>query len=133
MALPILTRRGPQPPRPPIARPRLVLAWMVALSADFLQIAFAPLFGPGFVSFFDDVLDVFVAIVLTLLLGWHWEFLPGFIVKLIPLVDLVPTWSLACWLATRGRATTDAEVSTATSPPVGRTPPPLNPGGPSGT
>ena len=131
--LPIPGRRGPQVPRPPLSRQRLVLAWMVALSADFLKIALAPLFGPGFMSFFDDVLDVFVAVALTVLLGWHWEFLPGFIVKLIPLVDLVPTWSLACWMATRGRPTTDAEVATATSPTVGRTPPPLNPGGPSGT
>lgn len=104
MAFPLLRRNGPAVPRPPISRPRLVVAWMVALSADFLQIALAPLFGPGFLSFFDDVLDVFVAIVLTVLLGWHWEFLPGFIVKLIPFVDLVPTWTLATWLATRGRA-----------------------------
>jgi hypothetical protein len=116
MALPFLTRRGPRTPRPPLPRPRLVLAWMVALSADFLQIALAPVFGPGFISIFDDVLDVFVAIVLTLLLGWHWEFLPGFLVKLVPFVDLVPTWSLACWLATRGRNVQPAAAPSAIPP-----------------
>jgi len=29
------------------------------------------------------------------LLGWHWEFLPSFLVKLVPGVDLVPFWTLA--------------------------------------
>jgi len=29
------------------------------------------------------------------LLGWHWEFLPSFLAKLIPGVDLVPFWTMA--------------------------------------
>jgi len=29
------------------------------------------------------------------LLGWHWEFLPSFLGKLVPGVDLVPFWTLA--------------------------------------
>jgi hypothetical protein len=33
--------------------------------------------------------------VLSYLLGWHWEFLPSFLAKLVPGVDLVPLWSLA--------------------------------------
>src|SRR5512146_1616805 len=114
MAFPLLSRRGPRVPRPPLSRPRVLAAWAVALSADFVQIALAPIFGPGMLSFFDDVLDVFVAILLTVLLGWHWEFLPGFIVKLIPIVDLVPTWTLACWLATRGRSVKEPK---AVAPP----------------
>ena len=28
-------------------------------------------------------------------LGWHWEFLPSSIAKLVPGVDLVPFWTLA--------------------------------------
>ena len=94
--------------RPPLSRSRLRLAWTVALGADFVQLALSPLFGPGFASIFDNLLDVAVAIALTVLLGWHWEFLPGFALELIPFVDLVPTWSLACWLATRGRKPEDA-------------------------
>ena len=124
MAFPLLPRRGPRVPRPPLSRPRVIAAWIVALSADFVQIALAPIFGPGFVSFFDDVLDAFVAIVLTVLLGWHWEFLPGFLVKLIPLVDLVPTWSLACWLATRGRGSRSEATVEPALPPE---PPPAPP------
>ncbi len=37
------------------------------------------------------------------LLGWHWAFLPSFVVELVPGVDLVLTWTAAVWLATRGR------------------------------
>jgi hypothetical protein len=29
------------------------------------------------------------------LLGWHWEFLPSFLGKLMPGVDLVPFWTMA--------------------------------------
>jgi hypothetical protein len=29
------------------------------------------------------------------LLGWHWEFLPSFLAKLVPGIDLVPLWTLA--------------------------------------
>ena len=37
----------------------------------------------------------YLAVVLTALLGWHWEFLPSFAAKLVPGVDLVPLWTLA--------------------------------------
>jgi hypothetical protein len=40
-------------------------------------------------------LDVGVAAALVHLLGWHWEFLPSFLVKLVPGVDLVPFWTIA--------------------------------------
>jgi hypothetical protein len=42
-----------------------------------------------------DAVDIVMAASLYLLLGWHWEFLPSFLGKLVPGVDLVPLWSLA--------------------------------------
>jgi hypothetical protein len=36
------------------------------------------------------------------LIGWHWAFLPTFVSELIPLWDLVPTWTAAVFFATRG-------------------------------
>jgi hypothetical protein len=45
-----------------------------------------------------------VAAVLVALVGWHWAFLPSFVAELVPGLDLVPTWTVAVWLATRGRA-----------------------------
>jgi hypothetical protein len=53
------------------------------------------LFLEGALSPLDDVVDFAVAAVLVNLLGWHWEFLPSFLGKLVPGADLVPFWTLA--------------------------------------
>lgn len=74
---------------------RLRAAMILAIVADLLQLVVFPLFVQGAMSPADDVLDVGVAGVLSYLLGWHWEFLPSFLVKLVPGVDLVPCWTLA--------------------------------------
>src|SRR3954471_7363144 len=70
-------------------------AMALAVIADVLQMALFPLFIEGAASPFDDVLDLAMAGVLSYLLGWHWEFAPSFIGKLVPGVDFVPLWSLA--------------------------------------
>ena len=46
-------------------------------------------------------LDVVVAIVLTLLVGWHIAFIPSFIIKALPFADMAPTWTIAVLIATR--------------------------------
>ena len=71
------------------------------MTADVIQIGLAPLFLEGGLSVFDAALDVLMAGVLTLLVGWHWAFLPAFVVELVPGIDLVPSWTLAVFLATR--------------------------------
>jgi hypothetical protein len=75
--------------------PRLRAAMILAIIADALQIVVFPLFVEGAESPADDILDLAMAAVLTYLLGWHWEFLPSFLGKLVPGVDLVPLWTLA--------------------------------------
>jgi hypothetical protein len=77
------------------AGPRLKAALALAILADIVQIVVFPLFVAGGASPADDVLDLCVAGVMTLLLGWHWEFLPSFLGKLVPVVDFVPLWTLA--------------------------------------
>ncbi|MGD0800216.1 MAG: hypothetical protein ABR906_02755 [Terracidiphilus sp.] len=77
------------------AGPRLRAAMMLAILADALQIAVFPLFVEGGESPADDVLDLVMGAVLTYLLGWHWEFLPSFVAKLVPGVDLAPFWTMA--------------------------------------
>src|SRR5260370_29744066 len=47
------------------------LAWAVAIAADALQIAAFPLFVEGGIPPADSLLDLVVAFVLILLLGWH--------------------------------------------------------------
>ena len=76
-------------------RIRLRAALGLAIAADLLQMVVFPVFIEGAASPADDFLDLGMAGVLTWLLGWHWEFLPSFLAKLVPGVDLVPLWSLA--------------------------------------
>jgi hypothetical protein len=84
-----------------MTRGRVVAARLVAISADLLQIVVFPAFSEGGVSPFDAGLDVAVAAVMTALVGWHWAFLPSFAAEMVPLVDLVPTWTAAVLIATR--------------------------------
>ena len=84
---------------------RVRTAWAGAGLADAAQIVFFPLFGQGLVSPFEDALDVGVGVVLTMLVGFHWSFAPAFLMELVPMVDLAPTWTGAVFLATRRRAT----------------------------
>src|SRR4030088_300120 len=74
---------------------RFRAAMVLAVVADALQIAIFPLFVEGALSPADDLLDFGIAAVLVNLLGWHWEFLPSFLAKLVPGVDLVPFWTMA--------------------------------------
>jgi hypothetical protein len=77
----------------PVFRYRAAMA--VAIIADALQLAILPVFIEGAESPAEDVLDFGVGAVLVYLLGWHWEFLPSFLGKLVPGVDLVPFWTMA--------------------------------------
>jgi len=77
------------------AGPRMRTALFLAIVADTFQIVFSPLFFEGAASPADDILDLCMAGVLSYLVGWHWEFLPSFLAKLVPGVDLVPLWTLA--------------------------------------
>jgi len=74
---------------------RLRTALILAILADALQVIIFPLFVAGAGSPADDLLDLGMGGILTYLLGWHWEFLPSFLAKLVPGVDLVPLWTLA--------------------------------------
>lgn len=74
---------------------RMKAAWALAIVADLLQVAVFPLFIEGAASPADDLLDLGMAGAMSLLLGWHWEFLPSFLGKLVPGVDFVPLWTLA--------------------------------------
>lgn len=85
-----------------LSRRRVLLARGLAASADALQILLFPLFGEGFASPADWILDGVMALALTKLVGFHWSYLPGTALELIPGADLAPSWTAAAWLATRG-------------------------------
>ena len=82
---------------------RRKLAWGIAIGADALQVALLPVFAGGLASPLADALDVAVAVSMIVLLGFHPAFLPTFILELVPLGNLVPTWTGAVWLVTRGQ------------------------------
>src|SRR5271169_5434750 len=75
--------------------PSFRTAMILAIAADALQVVVFPIFVQGALSPADDVLDLGIGAAMIHLLGWHWEFLPTFLAKLVPGVDLVPLWTLA--------------------------------------
>jgi hypothetical protein len=75
--------------------PRFRAAMILAMVADALQIIVFPLFVEGAASPADDILDFGIGAMMVHLLGWHWEFLPSFLAKLVPGVDLIPLWTIA--------------------------------------
>src|SRR5580692_10227696 len=82
-------------PFPMSRRLRVRIAMGLAIVADALQLLVFPIFVEGFAAPVDDILDAVVGGAMIYLLGMHWEFLPSFLGKLVPGVDLVPFWSLA--------------------------------------
>ena len=75
--------------------PKFRSAMLLAIIADALELVIFPAFVEGALSPADDLLDLGIAAVMVRLLGWHWEFLPSFLAKLVPGVDLVPFWTIA--------------------------------------
>ena len=92
MQLPEKLKLGFRAPR--LTRARMILALVIAVVADGLQI----LFGPLGWAFIDQII-VFVAMILvSWVIGFHILLLPTFVVELIPVLDDLPTWT-ACTAA----------------------------------
>ena len=77
---------------PGLTRVRIVLALAIAVVADGLQFLF------GLVPFVDQAIDVAGMLSTSWLIGFHWLLLPTFVVKLVPFLDELPTWT-ACVVA----------------------------------
>lgn len=99
---------------------RVRTARIVALAADVVQILALPVFAEGFLSPINDILDVVVGATLIALLGWHWAFLPAFVSELVPVWDLIPTWSGTVFFVTRA-AGEPPPAPPALRPPAGPT------------
>jgi hypothetical protein len=94
----------------PLTRPRILLAFTVAVCADGLQL----LLGPLGWAFADQIIDA-VAMMLTMrIIGFHLLLLPAFVVELIPVVEDLPTWTacVAAVIALRKRGQPAAPKST---------------------
>jgi hypothetical protein len=91
---------------PTLTPTRVRSAYAVAVATDALQF----LLGPVGWAFADEVLDVVAAVVMWQLLGFHPLLLPTFVVELLPVADLLPTWTgcVALVVALRKRQQTSA-------------------------
>ena len=82
---------------------RILAARAIAIAADLLQRGLFPFFVQGAASPASDAVDFVVAALLVALLGWHIAFLPTFLIELVPMVDLFPSWTAAVFFVTRKR------------------------------
>lgn len=90
MKVPNTLMRRIRPPR--LTRWRIVLALVVAVTADGLQLSL--LGTPPFV----EIVDAIAMVLVSWLIGLHILLLPTFVLELIPVVDTLPTWT-GCTLA----------------------------------
>ena len=65
------------------------LAYAIAVTADVLQL----LLGPLGWAFADEILDVAAMILTWRVIGFHPLLLPTFVIELLPVTDLLPTWT----------------------------------------
>ena len=79
---------------PRLTRPRMLLAFAVAVCTDGLQL----LLGPLGWAFIDQAIDGVAMILISWLIGFHVLLLPTFVIELIPVLEDLPTWT-ACTAA----------------------------------
>jgi hypothetical protein len=85
-------------PKPPLTKDRIIAAYAIAGVADLLEfgitaaenLSLGALVMPA--EMVNVALDCVVLGAMTKLIGFHWLFLPSFMVELIPEVAVLPTW-----------------------------------------
>lgn len=76
---------------PFLTRNRVRLAYGAAVAADAIQLLLGPLGWP----FADDIVDIVAMVFLWRVIGFHPLLLPTFALELVPIADMLPTWT-AC-------------------------------------
>lgn len=75
---------------PPLLTPgRIWLAYTIAVTTDALQFLLGPVGWAGA----DEILDVAAAALIWRVLGFHPLLLPTFLIELLPMADMLPTWT----------------------------------------
>lgn len=82
---------------------KLILAGAIAACADLVQ-ALLPFSSLGFLDPVNDFIDFIVGGIMVALLGWHWVFMPSFMGKITPLVDVCPLWTMAVFFVGWGQS-----------------------------
>jgi len=86
-------------PHPRLTRGRIVAAYGVAIATDALQLILGQFGWAGA----DEILDGIAMVASTALLGFHPLLLPTFVLELVPLADMLPSWSVSVALVIAAR------------------------------
>lgn len=74
---------------PRLSLARVAAAFAVAVVVDGAQLVLGPL---GW-SMLDEILDVAAMVAISVLLGFHPLLLPTLVIEILPLADVLPTWT----------------------------------------
>lgn len=85
------THAALSPAAVPSSRKKVALG--LAAVADLIQAGYFPIFGEGVLSPADDALDLAVAAVLVMVLGFRWRLVMALAMELVPGATLFPTWT----------------------------------------
>jgi len=75
--------------QPPLGPARIAAAFAIGMAVDAVQIAL----GPAGLWVADEVLDVAAMAATIWLLGFDVLLLPTFLIELLPVADVLPTWT----------------------------------------
>jgi hypothetical protein len=86
---------------PPLTPSRVRLAYAIAAATDLVQLLLGPLGWAGA----DEMIDLAAAILTWRTIGFHPRLLPTFVIELLPVADMLPTWTgcVALVIAARKR------------------------------
>jgi hypothetical protein len=79
---------------PKLTWTRIILALVVAVTADGLQF----FLGPVGWTLIDQAIDLAAMLLTAWAIGFHLLLLPTFVVEILPVMDMLPTWT-ACVIA----------------------------------
>ena len=95
----LLDRLSGNGSQPRLTRGRILAAYAVAIATDALQLVLGPFGWAGA----DEILDGIAMVASTLLLGFHPLLLPTFVLELVPLADMLPSWTVSVALVIAAR------------------------------
>lgn len=102
---------------PELTRGRSAVALGVAMLADGLQI----LMGPLGLTFADEIIDVIAFALIWRAIGFHVLLLPTFVIEIVPIADMLPTWTgcvVAVLAMRKGRQAASDSAQQAPPPPI---------------
>jgi hypothetical protein len=91
---------------PKLTPARMRAALAVAIAADGLQLCLGPLGWAGA----DQVIDLVAMVCTTWLIGFHPLLLPTAFLEVLPVLELLPTWTGCVLLVIRRRKQQQAEM-----------------------